>query len=224
MRLTRVVRGSMAIVPLLRTAKRVDGKATPEELVSISQNCAAIRSVQVTSEFEALANLVKDHQCRSLLEIGTYWGGTLFVFSQVAARDATVISLDCAFNLFGKLCRVGQKVFFRGLVRRGQKLLLFDSDSHKPESLAAIESKLKGNKLDFLFIDGDHSYEGVKQDFKMYAPLVRSGGIIAFHDVAHDTETKKVHRFWEEIKGQYQHREFIHKTGKGAMGIGVVWV
>jgi len=36
---------------------------------------------------------------------------------------------------------------------------------------------------DFLFIDGDHTYEGVEGDFEMYSPLVRRGGIIAFHDI-----------------------------------------
>ena len=37
--------------------------------------------------------------------------------------------------------------------------------------------------VDFLFIDGDHSLEGVKLDDEQYGQLVRSGGIIAFHDV-----------------------------------------
>jgi predicted O-methyltransferase YrrM len=38
-------------------------------------------------------------------------------------------------------------------------------------------------RLDFLFIDGDHTYEGVKQDFEMYTPLVRKGGLVAMHDI-----------------------------------------
>jgi len=49
---------------------------------------------------------------------------------------------------------------------------------------------LNGEPLDFLFIDGDHTYEGVKRDFEMYSPLVRNGGIIAFHDIVkHPPET-----------------------------------
>jgi predicted O-methyltransferase YrrM len=42
---------------------------------------------------------------------------------------------------------------------------------------------LKGSEGDFLFIDGDHTYQGVKQDFQMYSPLVKKGGIVAFHDI-----------------------------------------
>jgi predicted O-methyltransferase YrrM len=42
---------------------------------------------------------------------------------------------------------------------------------------------LNEQNLDFLFIDGDHTYKGVKEDFEMYSPLVRKGGVIAFHDI-----------------------------------------
>ena len=41
---------------------------------------------------------------------------------------------------------------------------------------------LEDNKFDFVLIDGDHSYEGVKSDFLKIRPYVRSGGVICFHD------------------------------------------
>jgi hypothetical protein len=36
--------------------------------------------------------------------------------------------------------------------------------------------------ISLLWIDGDHSYEGVKDDFEAWTPFVIPGGIIAFHD------------------------------------------
>ena len=51
-------------------------------------------------------------------------------------------------------------------------------------NLKKIKEVLNNGKIDFLFIDADHSYKGVKKDFKMYSPLVRLGGIIAFRDIA----------------------------------------
>ena len=36
--------------------------------------------------------------------------------------------------------------------------------------------------FDFVFIDGDHRYEGVSNDIKNYAPLVKKGGILCGHD------------------------------------------
>jgi predicted O-methyltransferase YrrM len=41
-------------------------------------------------------------------------------------------------------------------------------------------------KIDFLFIDANHSYEAVLTDFQDWAPKIRPGGIIAFHDVEFD--------------------------------------
>ena len=37
-------------------------------------------------------------------------------------------------------------------------------------------------KIDFLFIDGDHSYGGVKKDFELYSNILSDNGIIIIHD------------------------------------------
>jgi hypothetical protein len=37
-------------------------------------------------------------------------------------------------------------------------------------------------KIDLLFIDGDHSYEGVKKDFDLYSKIVSPHGLILIHD------------------------------------------
>jgi len=51
--------------------------------------------------------------------------------------------------------------------------------------------------IDVLFIDGDHSYEGVKTDYEKYEPLVKEGGLILIHDVTH--RHFGVKDFWKEI-------------------------
>ena len=37
--------------------------------------------------------------------------------------------------------------------------------------------------IDLLFIDGNHEFEAVLQDYEQWSPLIKPGGIIAFHDV-----------------------------------------
>ena len=37
-------------------------------------------------------------------------------------------------------------------------------------------------KIDYLHIDGDHSYEGVKKDFELYSKIMSENGIITIHD------------------------------------------
>ena len=46
-------------------------------------------------------------------------------------------------------------------------------------------------KIDFLWIDGDHSYEGVKKDIYHWTPLVKKGGFICFHDYRDAPRVKK---------------------------------
>jgi len=82
---------------------------------------------------------------------------------------------------------------------------------------------LNGNQLDFIFIDGDHSYEGVKKDFEMYSPLVKKRGIIAFHDIVNEDPSRediKVPYFWYEIKKKYSYKEIV--VDKINYGIGIL--
>lgn len=50
--------------------------------------------------------------------------------------------------------------------------------AHSPE----ISYSYPNESLDFVFIDGDHSYEGVYNDIKAWMPKLKIGGIIAGHD------------------------------------------
>lgn len=46
-------------------------------------------------------------------------------------------------------------------------------------------TEFEDESLDFVFIDGDHSYDGVKLDIKLWLPKVKKGGWIGFHDYDH---------------------------------------
>jgi predicted O-methyltransferase YrrM len=224
MKLSAALRDGLSIPSLVKRVRTLDDSASPEQLVEIAVESPAIAVQQVSSEFLLLAELVKNQRCKRVLEIGTYRGGTLFVFSRLSGANATIISVDYPTTRFGRVLRACQNLYLPRLVRRGQSLFLLRENSHSLGTLAKVREILKGNKLDFLFIDGDHSYGGVRSDFEMYAPLVRSGGLLAFHDVAKTNSQEEVYRLWNEIKPNYKHAEFVHRTGPGAMGIGVLWV
>lgn len=42
--------------------------------------------------------------------------------------------------------------------------------------------------IDFLFIDGDHSYDGARRDWDEWTPLVRKEGFVALHDAHPDAK------------------------------------
>jgi len=149
------------------------------------------------------------------------------LFSNVAHEEATLISVDLSQT-------IEKRILFRYIKKEKQKIYLIQGDSHKIETFRKIEEILKGRKVDFLFIDGDHSYEGVKKDFEMYSPLVRKGGIIAFHDIIPDYYTRygiktgswtgEVYKFWNEIKEKYEHLEIVKDREQDGFGIGVLFV
>src|SRR6185437_6357961 len=109
------------------------------------------------------------------LEIGTAHGGTLYVISRLSQTSATIISLDMPGGTFGGGYRWFRIPIYRLFPGRKQKLHLVRGDSHDPATQRLVQARMGENrKLDLLFIDGDHTYEGVKADFEAYAPLVRS--------------------------------------------------
>ena len=181
--------------------------------------------LQLKNEFIEFLKLIQSYKPRMVLEVGTARGGALFAFTRVAATDANIISLDLPQGIYGGGYHWWKNPIFRSFALPGQKLHLIRADSHKQSSLRLIQDKIGDRQLDFLFIDGDHSYDGVKQDFKMYGPLVKKGGIIAFHDIVAHTEDKTcgVDRFWNEIKSQYEHKEIVESQQQMGYGIGIIY-
>ena len=46
--------------------------------------------------------------------------------------------------------------------------------------------EIKDDSLDFIYIDGDHSYEAVKRDLELYLPKLKKGGLMCGHDYDKD--------------------------------------
>lgn len=65
----------------------------------------------------------------------------------------------------------------------GCEVTLISGDSTSASVVSEVIKELGGKKIDFLFIDGNHYIEYVEKDWDNFSPLVRSGGLIALHDV-----------------------------------------
>jgi predicted O-methyltransferase YrrM len=177
-------------------------------------------------ELLGLANLLRERPLHRVCEIGTFKGGTLFVLCQLAETDAHIVSVDLPHGQFGGGYNERSLPFFQSFRRPGQTLHCLRGDSHESGIRSEFERVLAGAQLDFLFIDGDHSYAGVKQDFEFYSRFVHRGGLIAFHDICQNAAHPdiEVHRFWQEIKSSCRHREFIETTNdRRKIGIGVLF-
>ena len=49
-----------------------------------------------------------------------------------------------------------------------------------------VAAKGWNKKIDLIFIDGDHSYEGVKADWDLFLPHLSEFGVVVFHDTLWD--------------------------------------
>jgi predicted O-methyltransferase YrrM len=181
---------------------------------------------QNAHEIEQLYERVLALKPRRVLEIGTARGGTLYLWTQAAADDAVIVSVDLPGGDFGGAYPRCRMPFYREFARPGQTMHLLRADSHQPQTREQVQSLLHSAPLDFLFIDGDHTYEGVRADFEQYAPLVRPGGMVAMHDILPRQEgsTIQVHRLWQQLRGQYPTAEIVGPEGTRRIGIGVITV
>ncbi|MBX2931852.1 MAG: class I SAM-dependent methyltransferase [Chitinophagaceae bacterium] len=66
------------------------------------------------------------------------------------------------------------------------------------------------NGIDFIFIDGDHSLEGIKKDWEIFSQKIKSGGMIALHDTSIPNHNPSVKGL-----GSYQYfNEYIIKDNR----------
>ena len=167
-----------------------------------------------------------------IIEIGSYDGGSTVALSHVT-KELITIDLETTprFDTFGY--PEDSEIKGSAYIRQKCKFLMTQPNSHNVTTFEEVKQILNGRKVDVLFINGDNSYEGVKQDFNLYSELVKEGGLIGVHSIIrsnfHEQYNCFVHDFWDEIKVKYNGVEIvddfpIENTDKEWGGIGIVKV
>jgi predicted O-methyltransferase YrrM len=174
----------------------------------------SIAPVQMESEITELFDAVRKLNPKVICEIGTDRGGTLYLWSKTIKPDGLIVSIDLPRTYRKSLNRFFHMAFFEN-----QHVGFLRENSQTYACREKVQEILKGKPIDFLFIDADHSYEGVKKDFQLYSPLVRKSGLIAFHDILDECG---VDRFWSEIKRDYEYEEIVEHYQQRCAGIGLL--
>ena len=196
-----------------------------EEQIDLIRSHKIFGAIQQRSEITGLLEILRHDPPRYVCEIGTASGGTLFLLTKVCRPDALLLSVDLGLSF--ERCLVHAR-----FTSHKQRIVSIRGDSRTPKTMARVQSLLNGHPLDLLFIDGDHSYEGVKADFANYSWLVRPGGLIALHDIVPDYGTRRgtptanytggVPVFWQELKTKHKTSEFIEDQEQDGYGIGII--
>jgi predicted O-methyltransferase YrrM len=212
-------------------AKDLREKASGREedfsfLISLVQSYGSFSPSQVPSEILYLMNVIHSARPRVICEVGSFKGGSLFLLAQAAPKDALIISVDINYPS-------ARKKAFKQFVKFGQRLVPLQGDTKNPETIQRIIKALRHQPIDFLFIDGDHSLAGVKNDYDRLSPLVKPGGIIAFHDIHPDRLTSTgvasqyytgdVPYFWRNLVDTEQdYEEVVADPNQDGFGIGIL--
>lgn len=143
--------------------------------------------MQVYEEFLTFSYWVKGFSPNNVLEIGTM-GSSFWILSKLSTGKK--ISADIEPR---------ESTIRHAMYGEDWEFIL--GDTHTNEIYNKISSH---GKFDLIFIDGDHSYEGVKRDFNMYKNLLSDRGYIAFHDIDPNhifanNYAGQVYKFWQDL-------------------------
>lgn len=194
---------------------------------SVCRSLADEEALQRKWEWLAFLSAAQSLKPRRVLEIGTYRGGNLRLLAKVCPPSMHYISLDLPSGGFGGGYSKEDVVGFRKRMQPSQRIDCLRMDSHSSQAHQAVSDLLGDTQIDLLFIDGDHSRTGVADDFFDYGPLVREGGLIAFHDIVPHAVHKscQVHLFWDDLKKVTKVRELVDRDGFDRWGgIGLLTV
>lgn len=148
------------------------------------------------SEQLCLVKYAKGADCA--VEIGVFHGVNTISIGHVLSSRGIIYGVDPFFN--GRLGISWNKLITISNIRR-----------HKLAGKVQLVEEFSYNAIgfikehpDFIFIDGDHSWEGLHKDWTLYSQLLKPGGIIALHDTAVPPhQSWKVHmdsvRYFSEV-------------------------
>lgn len=181
----------------------------------VKDNGGGLLIWQYPNQFSKYLCLLQEQKINSYIEIGCRWGGT-FVLTNEYLKMFNNINKSVAVDI------IDSPVLNYCISNNETQFIKINSQSKE------FTNYMKNNYFDLIFIDGDHSYNGVKNDYEI---CKNSGKIFVFHDIINDI-CPGVVQFWSELKNNendtYNFFEFIEQyedvwnnTNQKFLGIGV---
>lgn len=164
----------------------------PSELIHYMGGGIGLRIWQYPIQFAKYASLISKHasKIRSYMEIGCRYGGTyIFHVEYLRSLNKSTFNRAVAVDIIEE----------SPLLRAYNEATATSSFMRENSCTGQFREFMATNFFDLVFIDGDHSYEGVKNDADI---SMSSSNIQVFHDISSQV-CPGVSKYWREHKEQY---------------------
>lgn len=175
-------------------------------MVNLAYLAEQSKASQESFEIYQILRNVAEIKPKVIVEIGCDGGGFLDTLEK-AFPQATVLGIDLVYK------------------KELDKHSVIKGDSTDEKTLDKLKKQLAGKEIDFLWLDGDHHYHTVKREFEMYAPLVRPGGIIGFHDInSRGITGVEVSAFCRELDQSFSYPTVDIRLSRSSPGSRLIWL
>ena len=191
---------------------------TVDDCIAFTRRHMGGGACQKEAEIARALDVIATTRPTTFCEIGTSEGGTSLLVTKFLPTLETMLCLDLY---------VKNKALLRLLKPPELDIRFCEMSSHSDQAVHVAQQAISSHTIDVLFIDGDHRYQGVKEDFHRFSPLVREGGLIMFHDIVQekpgtDAWAGGVPQFWRETSPRFKHQEIVEDYDQSGFGIGIL--
>ena len=176
---------------------------------------------QYQEEIQAFIQLLKDEGCTSYLEIGCRYGDTWHAVGMALPKGSKLVGVDLPGTRSGIIHSHRDSGIYleraaKDLCKHGRNSHVIIGNSHDQRTIKKAAALAP---FDAVFIDGDHTPKGVREDLANYGPMAR---IIALHDIhGQGNNTRHMMAIFKEFAEGKKSMKFVHDGLR--RGIGVFW-
>lgn len=146
------------------------------QIVEESSNECAFNKEECLALYNIL-NLLQEGS--TVVEVGVSFGRSMSVICEVAKeKNFQVVGVDNWIEEQGERAKAH---FLSQKEKHNWNMRLYS------ESSESVAKKVDVSPIDLIHIDGDHEYQAVLLDCKLWLPKVRTGGYALFDDYGHDS-------------------------------------
>jgi predicted O-methyltransferase YrrM len=164
-----------------------------------------LSDVAKIGEFQLLYRMARDADGQgAIVEIGSWMGlstAWLAAGSKAAGRERVhAVDVFDGGPMLKELAVIrNEGTTYHRFTENLEGLGLFDYVEPVIADSSAAARQWTGGAIRLLFIDGDHGYAAVKQDFDLWSPHVAAGGLIVLDDASEQYPGAADHLHWQPV-------------------------